>query len=186
MLLLTALNGPHPPSPSVSPELDCGRIRPFPRGNNVWEREPPRPGDPLQILENAPDEETYLTNVKARLARIQETVEAAREKHRQADNSLRNAKRVQRVFEEGDLIYILQNIISGNSGLLCKKRGPYIVEEVSTHAQTAICRELSTNKEVKCHFNHMQHSNQARLNPRLNSEWDQPLRQFNLPRIDPG
>jgi hypothetical protein len=107
-----------------------------------------------------------------------EHVRVAREKHRQLNDAYRNKNTKERRFEVGQLVYVLCKIITGNSGLICRKRGPYVIKEISSHGQTALLCEVSTGKITKRHFAHMLPLTETRMTPRLNSNWDESLRAF--------
>jgi hypothetical protein len=137
-----------------------------------------KPTDPLLISAAATTPEEYIAVVKRNLATIHANVAEARARAREQNELFLNSRSKERRFTPGQLVFCHSTIIAGQSGLIARKRGPYIVEEISTHGQTAHLREISTGKCVKRHFMHMVPMEEARMSPKLNSDWDRELREF--------
>jgi len=135
-----------------------------------------RPDSPLYVHTPAMTEDEYLPIVQANLRKIYEEVRIARQKAKQANEAFRNANSKERKFQTGQLVYCLSKIIGGPSGLICRKRGPYVITDISAHGQTADLREISTGRNVKRHFAHMLPAQETHMSPRLNSNWDEELR----------
>jgi hypothetical protein len=137
-----------------------------------------RPNDPLLVSTPDMPPEEYISYIKKNMEVINANVERARAAQRRNNEAFRNQGTKERKFVPGQLVYALCKVISGPSGLLCRKRGPYFVEEVSAHGQTALIREMSTGKFAKRHFHHLVPMTETRLTPKLNSNWDKSLREF--------
>jgi hypothetical protein len=135
-----------------------------------------RPNDPLTIRSQPLDEHTYVTQLREDMDVMHRHIQDARQKHREQTEKTRNEKTKVRHFHEGQIVWVQNKIIKDQSGLICKKRGPYIIEEISGHSQTARLKELNTGKTVKRHFLHILPCGDTHLTPRLNTAWDAPLR----------
>ena len=134
-----------------------------------------RPNDPLLISNQPVNETEHLSNIKSNLDVIFARVREARDKFRAKNEKFGNAKKVKRNFTQGQLVYVLTSLIADNSGVVCRKRGPYIVMIISDHQQTAELQEVSTGKITKQHFTHILPAKEARLTSRLNDSWESPL-----------
>ena len=97
-----------------------------------------RPIDPLWVDWTAKDEEEHMAHVKQNLDKIHAVVADLRQKHRQQEADRKNVTRQAKLFKEGDLVYVLSGLFTAPSGLLVKKLGPFLVEEISAHGQTAL------------------------------------------------
>jgi hypothetical protein len=131
-----------------------------------------RPNGPLRIEDAPVSEEQHLENVKINQDRIYERIASERHKSREQHELLQNAKRKERVFTEGQLVYVVSQIIAYPSGLIKRKRGPYEVLEVSTHSQSVALKEISTGKLTKSHFTYLVPVKETKTPTRLNSGWD--------------
>jgi len=134
-----------------------------------------RPNDPLFISSLPVGEAEHVENVKANLDLTFQRVTDARDKQRALNEKYGNAKKVKRHFQQGQLVYVLSRIIAGNSGLLSRKRGPYIVMTISDNQQTAELQEVYTGKYTKQHFTHILPAKEARMTSRLSENWESPM-----------
>jgi hypothetical protein len=137
-----------------------------------------RPTDPLIIRAPPLTQDAYMTCITQNLQIMYANLAAARAKHKEENDAFCNARRETRHFEVGQLVYTTSMIIAANSGLLRRKRGPYVVTEVSSHSQTAALYEISTGKHVKQHFAYIVPLKETKMSPKLNSDWDKALREF--------
>ena len=137
-----------------------------------------RPIDPLWVDWTAKDEEEHMAHVKQNLDKIHAVVADLRQKHRQQEADRKNVTRQAKLFKEGDLVYVLSGLFTAPSGLLVKKLGPFLVEEISAHGQTALLRDLISNRVSKQHFTKLVHATEGRLHTKLNSFWDKPLKEM--------
>ena len=110
-----------------------------------------RPNDPLMITDPPVDVPTFMTQVRATMIIMHEHVLALRQAHRTLNDTYKNAKAKTRTFVQGQLVWVLCKVIKGQSALIARKRGPYVIEEVSYHSQTASLREMSTGTITKQH-----------------------------------
>ena len=141
-----------------------------------------RPNDLLTLTERPMDEHQYMNKLVENLRLMYDVVRNSRATHRTRNDNYRNIRTKERKFLPNQLVWALTKLITGQSGLICRKRGPYLIESISEHNQTAILREVSTNKLVKRHFAHLLPADEPRMTPRLNSNWDAEFRAFIHPK----
>jgi hypothetical protein len=141
--------------------------------------------DVLQILPVPKDEEEYVKHVQENLRVIFATVNKQRDKAKLLNEKFVNAHRKRRSFEEGNIVMVQNDIITGESGMTSKFRGPYTILKISEHSETASLQELGVPdsvKPIKAHFSKMRKMQESSTLPRLNSNWDNELKKA-LPEV---
>ena len=140
--------------------------------------ENPRPTDPLRVQGVPMSHQEYMQCIKERLLLMQAQVTAARNKHREQNERNRNEKKVMYDYKEGQICYLMNHLISSPGALVCKKKGPFCIVQVSTHGRTCLIRNIVSGRVTKAHFADLVPATESRLWPKLNSNWQEPLTDF--------
>jgi len=129
-----------------------------------------KPNDILNVTDNFP-EENYVETVQQKLKTINEEITKRREEARIQNNETKNQHRKAKQFEIDQLVYIRHDIITSESGMKAKFRGPYIVKEISQHGSTATVQHINGTNERKVHFSQMTKADSMNMPTMLNSNW---------------
>ena len=119
--------------------------------------------------------EEYMATLKSNLNKIHGAVHARREKKRQQNETTHNAARRTYNFAPDDVVNVRSHVVSSNTGLRCKYKGPYVVSEVSKTGQTAALSSLLENKVSKSHIQNLRHVKHLPTHSILNDGWDSEL-----------
>ena len=144
-----------------------------------------RPDDPLKIRDTPLDESQYMVNATINLKKAFKHVQNERAKARFNTEKLNNAKKRTRSFQVGQLVYVTTQTISDKSGLVAKRKGPFLIEEISGHSQTARLKDVANGTYTKQHFTHMLPLLDTKMPPHLNTGWDDALKAFQSQHPDP-
>jgi len=134
--------------------------------------------DLLQVVDAPASTGEYLAKIKQNLIAITEKVQSLRQANRQTTENYKNQHRRTRTFHDGDIVYMRNVVISNNSALSCKFRGPYIVRRTSDHEHTAVVEDLATGITTRHHYNHLKLMTDPNFETSINSNWDQDLKEI--------
>jgi hypothetical protein len=132
--------------------------------------------DLLQVVDPPQSMDDYMTNVQANLQTIMDKVSTLRNANRIQSEKYANQHRRTRTFKVGNLVFMRNVVISNHGALSCKFRGPYVIQRISDHEQTAVIEHVTTGVTTRHHFNHLRLMDDPNFETSINSDWDKDLK----------
>ena len=111
--------------------------------------------DLLPTQKRVKTHDQYLHQLKTNIETAEQTLTTRRNASNKATTDNRNRQRQQRTFNEGQLVYIRNNAITTNSGLVSRKKGPYVIIAINKSNHTAQLQHLHTKNTCKAHYDHI-------------------------------
>lgn len=139
--------------------------------------------NPKQLLNTdqaEPDHDKYVALISSKLKTIREEMDHIRQQHKARSREYANRSRIYKFFSIGDMVWIRNNVISGNSALQVRHTGPAVIEAI--HGNAADVRDIHTNVLTKQHFANLVPVSATSM--AMPDNWDELIRNPPIPHSE--
>jgi hypothetical protein len=134
----------------------------------------PNPTDLLQFWPNTDSHSDYAEKVIAQAEKNREIASKRAEEKRMKNHTYKNADRVKKTFELGQIVAHRQLQVATGSAMSMKPRftGPYVVEELLPDGSSAMIEHLHSGHIMKAHFSNLKVINYHPAGNRVHANFD--------------
>jgi hypothetical protein len=134
----------------------------------------PNPSDLLQFWPNTDSHSDYAEKVIAQAEKNREIASKRAEEKRMKNRTYKNADRVKKTFELGQIVAHRQLQVATGSAMSMKPRftGPYVVEELLPDGSSAMIEHLHSGHIMKAHFSNLKVINYHPAGNRVHANFD--------------
>ena len=111
--------------------------------------------DILPAVRPVKNHKEYLELIQDNIRKANEIITSRRNRNKQASTDSRNSSRAAREFQVGQVVNLRNTVISRDSALVAKQKGPFVVENINANNLTCNIKDLKTGKVRKAHFDHL-------------------------------
>jgi len=134
----------------------------------------PNPSDLLQFWPNTDSHSDYAEKVIAQAEKNREIASKRAEEKRMKNRTYKNADRVKKTFELGQIVAHRQLQVATGSAMSMKPRftGPYVVEELLPDASSVMIEHIHSGQIMKAHFSNLKVINYHPAGNRVHANFD--------------